>query len=66
MLSRELKELEMNGILVRMEINQSRWQVEYVLTQSGLEFCVILDAMVSWGIEHRGGSMGTTIAATDV
>ncbi|RFS26615.1 transcriptional regulator [Chitinophaga silvatica] len=54
MLSKELKDLEINGIISRMENSG----VEYHLTPSGNNISPILDAMIKWGIEHRNTYIG--------
>jgi len=53
MLSKELKELEMNGIVVRTVYNTIPVSVEYELSNSGKSITEVLDKMVDWGIEHR-------------
>ncbi|MGV3704670.1 MAG: winged helix-turn-helix transcriptional regulator [Arcticibacter sp.] len=50
MLSKELKELEINGIVERLETNSL---IEYKLTDSGKNMIGIIDAMISWGQKHR-------------
>ncbi|GET34328.1 hypothetical protein PbJCM13498_31910 [Prolixibacter bellariivorans] len=53
MLSKELKDLEMNSIVSRTVHNTIPVTVEYELTESGQRFKAVLDVMVEWGIEHR-------------
>lgn len=53
MLSKELKELELNGIIVRIVHNTTPVLVEYELTHSGKLLNKVIDAMVDWGIQHR-------------
>ncbi len=53
MLSKELKELELNGIVKRMVHNTIPVKVEYELTESGMRLRDVLDAMIDWGLEHR-------------
>ncbi|MFW5725713.1 MAG: winged helix-turn-helix transcriptional regulator [Bacteroidota bacterium] len=53
MLSKELKELELNGIVKRRVINSIPVKVEYELTASGYALRTVLDAMIDWGLEHR-------------
>jgi DNA-binding HxlR family transcriptional regulator len=55
MLSKELKDLEANGIISR---NTNNEMVEYMLTASGRKIQNILDAMISWGLEHRNSNIG--------
>lgn len=53
MLSQELKELELNGILQRTVYDSIPVRVEYELTAMGLKLKDVLDAMIDWGLEHR-------------
>lgn len=53
MLSKELKELEINGIVVRTVYNTTPVAVEYELSNSGKSITEVLDKMVDWGIKHR-------------
>jgi DNA-binding HxlR family transcriptional regulator len=53
MLSKELKELELNGIVQRKVYNTIPVTVEYNLTSSGKSFKKVLDVMVEWGLQHR-------------
>jgi len=53
MLSKELKELELNGIIKREIQNISPVVIEYSLTESGCKLKKVLDTMIDWGIEHR-------------
>jgi len=53
MLSKELKELELNGIVQRKVYNTIQVTVEYELTSSGKSFKKVLDVMVEWGLQHR-------------
>lgn len=53
MLSKELRDLEMNGIIKRTVHNTIPVIIEYEFTQSGKAFKKVLDAMVEWGLEHR-------------
>lgn len=58
MLSKELKDLEMNGMITRTVYNTIPVTVEYELTQSGNEFQHVMDTMVQWGINHRKNTLG--------
>ncbi|MBC9931042.1 winged helix-turn-helix transcriptional regulator [Chitinophaga qingshengii] len=51
MLSKELKDLEINGIVSRTV--QDPGFVEYELTKSGREIKPVFDAMITWGLAHR-------------
>jgi DNA-binding HxlR family transcriptional regulator len=53
MLSKELKDLEVNGIVTRTVYNTSPVTVEYELTESGNTLNTVLDAMIAWGLQHR-------------
>ncbi|HMZ94897.1 MAG: HxlR family transcriptional regulator [Chloroflexi bacterium OLB14] len=58
MLSKELKDLEMNGIVTRTVYDSIPVTVEYELTKSGESFKRVLDVMVEWGLQHRKSAMG--------
>lgn len=53
MLSKELKDLEANGIVKRTVHDSIPVVVEYELTRSGHSFREVLDVMVKWGLQHR-------------
>ncbi|WP_196893533.1 winged helix-turn-helix transcriptional regulator [Aureivirga marina] len=53
MLSKELKELEINNIIQRKVYDSRPILIEYELTESGKTLKPILEAMVEWGIQHR-------------
>ncbi len=53
MLSKDLKELELNGIVTRTVHDSTPVKVEYALTESGKELEKVLDVMVEWGLDHR-------------
>ncbi len=53
MLSKELKELELNGMVKRTVYDTIPVTVEYELTKSGHSLSRVLDAMMLWGLEHR-------------
>lgn len=53
MLSKELRDLEMNGIVKRTVYNTVPVTVEYELTTSGKSFKKVMDVMLEWGLEHR-------------
>ncbi len=57
MLSKELKELELNGILVRKVYNTTPVLIEYELNESGKNLTSVLDTMLEWGLEHRKRSL---------
>ncbi len=51
-LSRNLKELEVAGLINRKEYAQIPPKVEYSLTQDGKSMIVILDEFSAWGENH--------------
>ncbi|BDS13758.1 winged helix-turn-helix transcriptional regulator [Aureispira anguillae] len=60
MLSKELKELELNNIVQRNVYNTRPIRIEYELTESGKTLEPILEAMVEWGTQHRKETMSKT------
>jgi DNA-binding HxlR family transcriptional regulator len=50
MLTKELQELEINGLIARSE---HQHKVEYELTEYGRSLKPIIDVMVQWGTAHR-------------
>jgi DNA-binding HxlR family transcriptional regulator len=54
MLSKELQELEINGLITRTVMNTKPITVEYELTGYGRSLKPIIDEMALWGIHHRG------------
>ncbi len=57
-LSKELKELEQNGILIRTVRDTSPITVEYELTPYGATLKDAMIALHTWGTEHRRKMMG--------
>lgn len=53
MLSKELKDLEMNGIVKRTVFDTIPVSVEYELSNSGKSIGDVLDKMLEWGMQHR-------------
>ncbi len=53
MLSKELKELEINGMITRTVYDSIPVSVEYELSPSGKAITEVLDKMIDWGIKHR-------------
>ncbi len=51
-LSRQLKRLESEGLIVREEYKQIPPKVEYRLSEIGLKFLPVLEALESWGSEY--------------
>ncbi|WP_238769655.1 winged helix-turn-helix transcriptional regulator [Maribellus maritimus] len=58
MLSKELRDLEGNGIVKRTVYDTIPVKVEYELTESGRSFEQVMDVMVKWGLEHRENVIG--------
>lgn len=52
MLTRQLRELESDGIVNRKIYQQSPPKVEYSLTQFGMTLSPILEALHNWGQEY--------------
>ncbi|QII47076.1 helix-turn-helix transcriptional regulator [Flagellimonas oceani] len=53
MLSKELKELEINQLVSRTVLDTQPVTVEYKLTDHGLTLRTIINQLTEWGIEHR-------------
>ncbi len=53
MLSKELRELEMNQLIARKVYDTLPVTVEYEITKYGLSLKKVFEAMYEWGIEHR-------------
>lgn len=51
-LSKQLKGLEANGLVVRKEYQQLPPKVEYSLSSIGQRFQVVLDSLETWGHEY--------------
>ncbi len=52
-LSKELQEMEMNGLVTRNVCDTKPITVEYALTPYSETLSEVLDAMQRWGEEHR-------------
>ncbi len=53
MLSRELKEMEMNHLVTRVIIDTRPIGVEYSLTDHGLSLLPLIDQLATWGLQHK-------------
>ena len=53
MLSKELKELEMNKLVKRTILDTQPITVQYELTKHGKSLQTIIRNLTDWGIEHR-------------
>ncbi len=51
-LSRQLKVLEQEGLIVRTEFNETITKVEYSLSNIGEKFFPVLQALETWGKEY--------------
>jgi len=58
MLSRELKELEMNQLITRTVLNTQPVTVEYEITEYGSTLKNLTSTIAEWGITHRKRIMG--------
>ncbi len=52
MLSKQLKELEADGLILRKEYPQVPLKVEYSLSALGSSFMPVMNALCRWGYEH--------------
>ncbi|MEL6653921.1 MAG: helix-turn-helix domain-containing protein [Bacteroidota bacterium] len=53
MLSKELKNLEINGLVNRAVFNTTPVSVEYSLTEYGKSLDQVIEVMRDWGTKHR-------------
>lgn len=53
MLSKELKELEANKLIMRTVLNTQPVTVQYELTEHGKTLRTIIDNLKAWGVQHR-------------
>lgn len=58
MLSKELKELEMNKLVTRTVLATHPVTVEYSLTEYGKELQTMIKDLSEWGIKHRKKIIG--------
>lgn len=65
MLSKELKDLEVNGIVSRTVYDTKPVMVEYELTKSGNSLNTVLEVMVEWGLQHRKRVLGKKEKVTE-
>jgi len=57
-LSRELKDLEMNKLISRTVKDTQPVTVEYALTEYGATFKELIQIMTDWGVKHRKAIIG--------
>ena len=53
MLSKELKELEINKLIKRTVLETQPISVQYQLTEYGMTLKTIINDLAEWGIKHR-------------
>lgn len=53
MLSKELRDLEMNKLVKRTVRNTKPVTVEYAITEHGETFIPVLETLIKWGMKHR-------------
>jgi len=53
MLSKELRDLEMNGLVVRKIQDEYPVRVTYALTAHSKTLRTVIDSLKNWGILHR-------------
>lgn len=58
MLSKELKELEINQLVKRTVLDTQPITVQYELTEHGLTLKTIINNLTDWGMEHRKKIIG--------
>lgn len=51
-LSRQLKKLEEEGLIKRVEYSQIPPKVEYSLSEIGIKFMPVLEMIMNWGSEY--------------
>ncbi len=60
-LTQELKELERNGFIERLEFRESPPRVEYILTKNGKSLLPILNQIAKWGESKTARDCDTLI-----
>jgi DNA-binding HxlR family transcriptional regulator len=58
MLSKELKELELNQLIKRTVLDTQPITVQYELTEHGLTLKTIINNLTDWGIAHHNKISG--------
>lgn len=59
MLSKELKDLEMNMLIKRTVLDTQPITVQYELTEHGLSLRTIINNLTEWGMMHRQKVIGS-------
>ncbi|NHB56820.1 helix-turn-helix transcriptional regulator [Acinetobacter sp. 194] len=58
MISKELKELEINGVVRKIQLTENNLSItKYDLTESGKNLYEVIVKMVEWGKQHRALSL---------
>jgi DNA-binding HxlR family transcriptional regulator len=65
-LSKELKELELNEFVTRTVYDTSPVTVEYALTKYSQSLNSIIEAMSNWGLQHRKRMMSNSRASREL
>ncbi|WP_144005421.1 helix-turn-helix domain-containing protein [Clostridium sp. DL-VIII] len=52
MLSNQLRELELDNLIIRKEYPQVPPKVEYSLSEKGLSLMPVMEALCNWGHDH--------------
>jgi len=58
MLSRELKEMEINQLVKRTVLDTQPVTVQYALTEYGQKLKTVIENLAVWGLEHRKKIIG--------
>lgn len=58
MLSKELKDMEMNKLVKRTVLNTQPITVQYALTEYGKKLKSVINNLSDWGLEHRKKIIG--------
>ncbi len=61
MLSKELQDLEMNGLVTRTVLNTKPVTVEYGITEYGETLSPIIQELSNWGMKHRQKILSTQV-----
>ncbi|ARS36691.1 winged helix-turn-helix transcriptional regulator [Pontibacter actiniarum] len=64
MLSKELKELEINQLVKRTVLDTQPVAVQYELTEHGLTLQTIIKNLTEWGVEHRKKIIGKELSGS--
>ncbi len=59
MLSKELQDLEINGLVSRTVMNTKPITVKYAITENGATLAPVIDELAKWGVAYRQSVVGT-------